>query len=45
MSSMFEGCNSLKELDLQSFNTNNVKDMSSMFQECNSLKEFKSSKF
>ena len=39
MSSMFSGCSSLKELNLNNFNTNNVTDMSAMFRGCSSLKE------
>ena len=34
---MFKGCNSLTNLDLSNFNTQNVSDMSGMFSECNSL--------
>ena len=34
MSFMFEGCSSLKELNLNNFNTNNVTDMSYMFAGC-----------
>ena len=34
MSSMFEECSSLKELNISNFNTNNVTDMSDMFKEC-----------
>ena len=37
MSNMFEGCSSLKILDLSSFKTDNVTDMSSMFLGCSSL--------
>ena len=36
---MFNGCSSLKELNLSNFNTNNVLDMSCMFEGCSSLKE------
>ena len=39
MSWMFSGCSSLKELNLNNFNTNNVTDMSWMFYGCSSLKE------
>jgi len=39
MNSMFSGCSSLKELNLSSFNTNNVTDMGYMFEGCSSLKE------
>ena len=31
---MFYGCSSLKELNLNNFNTNNVTDMSGMFSGC-----------
>ena len=31
---MFFGCTSLKELNLNNFNTNNVTDMSCMFSGC-----------
>ena len=31
---MFEGCSSLKELNLNNFNTNNVTDMRLMFSKC-----------
>ena len=34
MSSMFSKCSSLKELNLNNFNTNNVKDMEYMFEGC-----------
>ena len=34
MGYMFRGCSSLKELNLNNFNTNNVTDMSYMFCEC-----------
>ena len=34
MSDMFNGCSSLKELNLNNFNTNNVIDMSYMFSGC-----------
>ena len=36
---MFSGCSSLKELNLNNFNTNNVTNMSCMFNGCsNDLK-------
>ena len=35
---MFDGCNSLKSLDLSNFNTQNVTDMIFMFSGCESLK-------
>ena len=34
MSGMFCGCSSLKELNINNFNTNNVTNMSCMFSEC-----------
>ena len=34
MSCMFYGCSSLKELNLNNFNTNNVTDMKWMFSGC-----------
>ena len=34
MSRMFSGCSTLKELNLNNFNTNNVTDMSYMFSKC-----------
>ena len=37
MNQMFYNCNNLKELNLSSFNTKNVKDMSQMFWDCHSL--------
>ena len=37
MSSMFERCSLLKELDLSNFNTKDVTDMHSMFEKCYSL--------
>jgi len=45
MSGMFYNCNSLKELNLSSFNTNQVTDMSYMFSVCSSLKELNLSSF
>ena len=38
MSYMFNGCSSLKSLNLSSFNTNNVKDMEYLLVCCSSLK-------
>ena len=38
MSWMFFGCESLTNIDLSNFNTQNVMDMSGMFRECESLK-------
>ena len=37
MSDMFNGCNSLTNIDLSNFNTQNVTDMRGMFSYCNSL--------
>ena len=34
MNGMFNGCSSLKELNLNNFNTINVTNMSGMFYEC-----------
>ena len=34
---MFFGCNSLTNIDLSNFNTQNVTNMSDMFYGCNSL--------
>ncbi len=45
MSYMFNECSSLKELNLLSFNTNQVTDMSYMFSNCSSLKELNLSSF
>ena len=39
MSEMFSGCNSLTNLDLSNFNTQNVTNMSAMFSGCKSLKK------
>ena len=39
-SQMFYECNSLKSIDLSSFNFKEVNDMSHMFQYCNSLESF-----
>jgi len=45
MNSMFNGCSSLKEINLSKFNTQNVTDMSWMFYGCSSLKEINLSNF
>ena len=42
---MFSECSSLKELNLNNFNTNNVTDMSYMFRGCSSLKELNINNF
>ena len=42
---MFDGCSSLKELNLNNFNTNNVTNMSYMFYGCSSLKELNLNNF
>ena len=42
---MFEGCSSLKQINLSNFNTNNVTDMSYMFNGCSSLKQINLSNF
>ena len=39
MSKMFSECKSLKELNLNNFNSNNVTEMTFMFNECSSLIE------
>ena len=45
MSCMFFGCSSLKELNINNFNTNNVTDMNNMFYRCSSLKELNLNNF
>ena len=45
MSHMFQGCSSLKELNVSNFNTNNVTDMSGMFYKCKSLMQLNLSNF
>ena len=45
MSYMFYGCSGLKELNLSSFNTNQVTNMSYMFRGCSGLKELNLSSF
>ena len=45
MSFMFYRCSSLKELNLNNFNTNNVTNMSFMFSGCSSLKELNLNNF
>ena len=45
LNGMFYGCSSLKELNINNFNTNNVNDMSCMFCECSSLKELNFNNF
>ena len=42
---MFYGCSSLKELNLNNFNTNNVTNMGGMFFRCSSLKELNLNNF
>ena len=42
---MFSGCSSLKEINLNNFNTNNVTNMSYMFYGCSSLKELNLNNF
>ena len=37
MTSMFNRCSSLKNIDLSNFNTQNVENMNSMFSGCSSL--------
>ena len=45
MSWIFYNCQSLKELNISNFNTNNVTDMLYMFRGCCSLKELNFSNF
>ena len=45
MISMFDGCSSLKSLDLSNFDTRNVTDMNNMFYNCNSLTSLNLSSF
>ena len=45
MKSMFDGCSSLKQLNLSNFNTDNVNNMNNMFRGCSSLKELNLSNF
>ena len=45
MTSMFENCTSLKEIDLSNFETENVYSMNDMFMNCSSLKTIDTSKF
>ena len=42
---MFYGCSSLKELNLNNFNTNNVTNLIGMFEGCSSLKELNLNNF
>ena len=42
---MFHNCSSLKELNLNNFNTNNVTNMRFMFDGCSSLKELNLNNF
>ena len=42
---MFYGCSSLKELNLNNFNTNNVTNMRCMLSGCSSLNELNLSNF
>ena len=45
MGNMFNGCKSLEDLDLSSFNTSNLSGMSNMFYGCESLKSLNLSNF
>lgn len=45
MSSMFQNCRALTELDLSSFDTGKVEDMTNMFLNCTSLKKLDLSSF
>jgi len=42
---MFNGCSSLKDINLSNFNTQNVINMNAMFERCSSLKEINLSNF
>ena len=42
---MFNGCSSLKSIDLSSFNTSNVNNMSCMFNVCSSFESIDLSSF
>ena len=42
---MFRGCSSLKKLNLNNFNTNNVTSVRGMFRGCSSLKELNLNNF
>jgi surface protein len=42
---MFDGCGSLEQLDLRSFNTSNVTDMEGMLSQCFKLKSVDVSSF
>ena len=41
MSDMFDGCTSLKELNLSNFNTSNVTNMRFMFRKCSDELKYK----
>ena len=45
MSEMFYGFNSLEELNISNFNTNNIINMYNMFFRCTSLKKLNLSNF
>ena len=45
MKSMFHECSSLKKLNLNNFNTNNITNMKSMLKECISVKELNLNNF
>ena len=45
MNAMFYGFSSLKELNINNFNSNNVNDMGFMFSRCSSLEELNLSNF
>ena len=45
MDCLFYGCSSLKELNLNNFNINNVTNMSGMFWGCSSLEELNLNNF
>ena len=45
MSNMFKGCSSLKRLNINKFNTDNITDMNGTFQGCLSLEEINLNNF
>ena len=45
MNDIFYGCNSLKDINLSNFNTQNVTSMYGMLNECNSLTNINLSNF
>lgn len=45
MRCMFDGCESIQELDLSAFNTKKVQDMEHMFDSCENLEKLNLSSF